>query len=84
MDKVLTFPETSGRIANYLHYRQTGRVGSYPVKFIYSFIHLKYLLSAYHVPGTSEENKLEKKRLEGGSFTLPSDKGVEIKTQQKE
>ena len=62
MEKVVAFPENSGRVSNYLHYRQTGRVGLYLVKYVYSFIHLKYLLSVYYVPGASEESKLEERR----------------------
>lgn len=62
MEKVVTFPESSGRVTNYLYYRQTPRIGSYSGNFIYSFIRLKYLLSAFYVPGLNKQIKLEEGR----------------------
>lgn len=63
----LPFPESSGRVANYLNYRKTGRVCSHPVNSICSFIHSfsKYVLSAHDVPGISEQNKVAARRQEG-------------------
>ena len=82
---VVTVPANSEKVANYLHCRQAGRAGSHCVKFTYS-IHLKYSLSACYVPGINEQNKVEERREEGTSFTIPGkfqDTGMRIKTTPK-